>query len=392
MSFKRLATLSALAITAVNAANFRRVTCPDGNIASHAACCPFFSLRDDLQNNLFQNQCGEDVHEAVRLTFHDAITFSEQLKREGKFAGGGADGSVLVFPTVEANFPANLGISDSIDNLVQFLKNHTDVSAADMVQFAGAVGLTNCPGAPQIQFLAGRPNATAPGPIGLIPQPQDDVTSILARFADGGGFTPDEVIALLSSHTIARADHVDPTLDAAPFDSTPFTFDTQIFLEVLLKGVGFPGLGNNTGEVSSPLPKTDDEDVGELRLQSDFALARDPRTACTWQGFVNEQEKMMSAFKAAMAKLAVVAQDVSKLVDCTDVLPPATPPTGKPATFPATKSRADVQQACLIEPFPHLTTDPGAVETLIPHCPDGSMDDCDPIQFTLSGQMEDDDS
>ncbi|GJJ15801.1 hypothetical protein Clacol_010079 [Clathrus columnatus] len=392
MSFRSLATLSALAITAVNAANFRRVTCPDGNIASHAACCPFFSLRDDLQANLFQGQCGEDVHEVVRLTFHDAITFSEQLQREGQFAGGGADGSVLVFPTVEANFPANLGISDSIDNLVQFLKNHTDVSAADMVQFAGAVGLTNCPGAPQIQFLAGRPNATAPGPIGLIPEPQDNVTSILARFADGGGFTPDEVIALLSSHTIARADHVDPTLDAAPFDSTPFTFDTQIFLEVLLKGVGFPGAdGANVGEVESPLPLTSGTDVGELRLQSDFALARDPRTACIWQGFVNEQEKMMAAFKAAMAKLAVVAQDVNSLVDCTDVLPPPLPPKAKPATFPATKTRADIQQACLASPFPNLATDPGAVETLIPHCQDGDME-CATVQFTLSGEMEGDDS
>lgn len=172
-----------------------------------------------------------------------------QLQQEGQFAGGGADGSVLVFPTVEANFPANLGISDGIDALLPFLAKHNTISAADLVQFGGAVGLTNCPGAPQIQFLAGRPNATAPGPIGLIPQPQDSVDSIIARFADGGGFTTDEIVALLASHSIARADHVDPTLDAAPFDTTPFTFDTQFFLETLLEGVGFPGTNNNTGEV-----------------------------------------------------------------------------------------------------------------------------------------------
>jgi hypothetical protein len=31
----------------------RRVTCPDGvNTAMNAACCEFFSLRDDLQANL----------------------------------------------------------------------------------------------------------------------------------------------------------------------------------------------------------------------------------------------------------------------------------------------------------------------------------------------------
>ena len=55
-------------------------------------------------------------------------------------------------------------------------------------------------------------------------------------------------------------------------------------LQTLLKGVAFPGTGNDTGphdgEVLSPLP-------GEVRLQSDFELARDPRTACEWQSFVS---------------------------------------------------------------------------------------------------------
>ncbi|GJJ15781.1 hypothetical protein Clacol_010059 [Clathrus columnatus] len=244
--------------TAVYAANFRRVACPDGNMATNAACCPFLALKDDLQANLFKGQCGEDVHEVVRLTF------------------------------------------------------------------------------------TGRPNATAPAPDGLVPQPQDSATSILVRFADAG-FAPSKVIALLAAHSIGRADHVDPTLDAAPFDTTPFTFDTQFFLEVLLQGVGFPGTDNNI----------------------------DPITACTWQGFVNNQKHMSNSFVAAMAKLAVTGQGTRRLIDCSEVLPPPTPPVNKPATFPATKSRQDVQQACLGVPFPHLSTDHGAQETIIPHCPGG---------------------
>ncbi len=85
-------------------------------------------------------------------------------------------------------------------------------------------------------------------------------------------------------HSIAAADEVDPTIPGTPFDSTPGTFDTQIFVEVLLKGTLFPGFvlfvcisdyillcrcstGPNQGEVESPLR-------GEMRLQSDFALAR----------------------------------------------------------------------------------------------------------------------
>ncbi|KIJ46873.1 class II peroxidase [Sphaerobolus stellatus SS14] len=372
MAFKTLAAFATLATLVQAMPATQLVTCPDGNKASNAACCPFFALRDDLQANLFDNQCGEDAHEVVRLTFHDAIAISSSLKGQGKPAGGGADGSMLVFPDVEPNFSANNGISDSVDALLPFLATHP-VTAGDLIQFAGAVALTNCPGAPKLEFLAGRPNATAPAPDGLIPEPQDAVEKIFSRFSDGGGFTPDEIIALLASHTIARADHVDPTLDAAPFDSTPFTFDTQIFVEVLLKGIGFPGTGNNTGEVESPLPTTFEKDVGELRLQSDFALARHPTTACTWQGFVNEQEKMANAFKLAMAKLAVNGQDTRHFVDCSEVIPTPLPAVKKPATFPATKTRADIQQACFASPFPNLASDAGATETLIPHCPDGTM-------------------
>ena len=84
---------------------------------------------------------------------------------------------------------------------------------------------------------------------------------------------------ILSSHTVAAADHVDPSIPGTPFDSTPEEFDTQFFIETQLRGTLFPGTGGNQGEVESPLR-------GELRLQSDSELARDSRTACEWQSFV----------------------------------------------------------------------------------------------------------
>ena len=142
-----------------------------------------------------------------------------------------------------------------------------------------------------------------------------------------------------------------------PWEQTPFTFDTQIFLEVLLKGVGFPGGDNNTGEVSSPLPVGNGTDVGELRLQSDFGLAHDPRTACFWQGFVDKQEFMAQSFKAAMAKLAVLGHNPDDLVDCSAVVPKPKAGNGKPATFPATKGPQDLELSCTTERFPTLTTE-----------------------------------
>ncbi|KAF8508569.1 heme peroxidase [Gautieria morchelliformis] len=159
---------------------------------------------------------------------------------------------MLIFSNVEPNFHANLGISDSVE-LTPFLHNHTQVSAGDLIQFAAA------------------------------------------------------------SNFIARSAHVDPSTKAVPFDSTPFTIDTQVFLELFLKGTGFPGTQNNTGEALTPLPL-------EMRLQSDFLIAREPRTACTWQGFVNEQEKMSNAFKDVIAKLAVIGQNPYQLVDCSEVI------------------------------------------------------------------------
>ena len=103
-------------------------------------------------------------------------------------------------------------------------------------------------------------------------------------------------------------------------------------MEVLLKGTGFPGSAGNVGEVESPLPQGSGDNVGELRLQSDFLIARDPRTACTWQAQINKQEQMAANFQAAMKKLAIIGHDRAALVDCSEVIPATVAKVTKPAT------------------------------------------------------------
>ena len=73
---------------------------------------------------------------------------------------------------------------------------------------------------------------------------------------------------------------------------------------------------------------------------------------------------MMSNFKSAMAKLAVVGHNPNTLVDCSEVIP--VPPAAKVqvANFPAGKSRADVQAACAATPFPTLKTAPGPATSI----------------------------
>ncbi|KAL5522560.1 hypothetical protein ACEPAG_8577 [Sanghuangporus baumii] len=367
MVFKLSVAFVALASLA-SAATLHSAPCPNSkNTAINPACCVFYDLADELQTNKFDSECGEDAHEALRLTFHDAIGFSQS----GKLKGGGADGSIMLFNNTELQNHANDGVEDAINNLAPLL--HTfKVTAGDLIQFAGAVAVSNCPGAPRLEFLAGRPNATFPAETGTVPLPQDPVDKILARMADAG-LSPEDTVNLLASHSVARSDTLVPGHEAVPFDTTPFTFDSQVFLEVLLKGTGVPfGVNNTDGaEVNSPLP-----DEGEMRLQSDFAIARDPVTACFWQDMINNQNKMANAFKTSMSKMAIIGHDRGKLIDCSEAIPQPKPAVKKPTTFPATKSIKDVEQVCQ-KPFPVLATDPGK-QTLIPACVDGdtNLNDC----------------
>lgn len=233
-----------------------------------------------------------------------------------------------------------------------------NVTAGDLIQFAGAVAVSNCPGAPKLEFFAGRPNATIPAEIGTVPQPQDNVNDILARMADAG-LSANDTVNLLASHSVARSDTLvvnltdNTPIEAVPFDTTPFTFDSQVFLEVLLKGTTVPFGFNNTdgAEVDSGLA-----DENEMRLQSDSAIARLPETACFWQNMIDNQNYMMQAFADAMAKMAVIGHDKSTLIDCSEAVPDPQPPVNKATTYPAQKSFADIEQVCP-SPFPSLATD-----------------------------------
>ena len=84
------------------------------------------------------------------------------------------------------------------------------------IQFAGALSLTVCPGAPKVKFSIGRPPPIAPAPNFIIPQPVNTTDELLAAFA-AVGFSPQELIALLSSHSVAGADDFSPPLQGYAF-------------------------------------------------------------------------------------------------------------------------------------------------------------------------------
>ncbi|KAJ7131840.1 heme peroxidase [Mycena crocata] len=335
-------TFFALALTVLSVPT-KHATCSKGRTSAHKECCVWFDVLDDIQDNLFDGgTCNEEVHE---LTFHDAIGLSPKLFLQLKFGYG----SIMHHSAIETAYAANNGI-DEIIELQRPIAIAHKVSFGDFIQFAGAVGISNCPGAPSLEFMAGRFNFSFASPDGLVPEPSDPVDKIVSRFADAG-FSAPEIVDLLVSHTVAAQDHVDPTIPGSPFDSTPAEFDSQFFIETLLTGTAFPGNGSNTGEVESPLG-------GEFRLQSDFAISQDARMACEWQSFVTDHEAMTRKFRAAMSKLATLGQIRALLTDCSDVIPVA-PPLAKTPSLPAGKSISDIQAACQATPFPTLTADPG---------------------------------
>ncbi|KAJ7692372.1 manganese peroxidase isozyme precursor [Mycena rosella] len=325
------------------AALTHRVVCPDGNTVSNEACCALFPVLEDIQTSMFADEdCSDAAHTALRVAFHDAIGFSNS----NPSMGTGADGSIFIFAETELDFDANLGIADAFNLEAPFIAKH-NISVADFIQFSAAVSLTKCPGILRPTFMFGRVDATFPAPDGTVPEPfhvdvlkssQKTVDDILARMGDAG-LTPAEVVALLASHSIAGADDVDPSLSGLPFDSTPSVFDTQFFVETQLRGTLFPGTGGNQGEVESAV-------AGVLRLQSDANLARDSATArlSGWQANVNNQALMASSFQQAFAKMQVLGQDVSKMVDCSEVIlvPPILSASAAKAFSPPGLTHKDV--------------------------------------------------
>ncbi|KAI0368410.1 manganese peroxidase 1 precursor [Pilatotrama ljubarskyi] len=330
----------------------RRVACPDGkNTATNAACCPIFAIRDDIQRRLFDNgQCNEEARESLRLTFHDAIAISPTL------GGGGADGSIALFSEVETKYSPNIGLDEIVAEQRSVHEAHKhQISMADFIMLAGAIGTSNCPGAPRLDFHLGRKDATSPAPDGLVPEPFHDADTIFARMADAsnGTFTPKLTVWLLASHTIASASHVDPSTPGAPLDSTPGTWDTQFFIETQLRGTTWTGQTNHLGEAETPLK-------GEMRLQSDHDIARDSRSACEWQSFVGNQAKAQNTFTTVFRELSMLGQDPNGLTDCSEVMPtPQGLPSSSHAHFPAGLNNQDIEQACAETPFPTLPTDPG---------------------------------
>jgi len=104
----------------------------------------------------------------------------------------------------------------------------------------------------------------------------------------------------------------------------------------------------------------------EIRVASDGAIARDPRTSCYWQGYVGNEHKMSTDFGGAMFKLSLIGQQkyLGGMYDCSGALPKAVPRDfGKVIKYPGGYGIQDVERKCFL-PFPKLGSDPGVAPVI----------------------------
>ena len=109
---------------------------------------------------------------------------------------GGLDGTIM-FETERAE-----NIGSAFNNSLSFCSNfHTTRSSiADLIALGAYSAVRNCNG-PRIPIRVGRVDATEAGPEG-VPEPQDDINSIVAQFTSMGFNNQDMIQMIYCGHSM----------------------------------------------------------------------------------------------------------------------------------------------------------------------------------------------
>ncbi|PIA82429.1 putative fungistatic metabolite [Cercospora beticola] len=273
--------------------------------------CPEFwkAVVSDLASGMRDaGLCNNISRAAIRYAFHDSATFSNKLPFYPP-AAGGADGSLLL-STAEINRIDSEGLHDYHNFITAKFSTYKaagyQISAADLIQVAGSVGVLACPGGRVGRMLVGRTDTTTAAPDGLLPQafgPGSDHDTLFQLFVDKG-FTARDLAALLGAHSTSIANFQQrfgmPANTAQ--DTTPGEWDVLYYNQTY-----FPVSGMG-------------------RFDSDINLARNEnRTAVGFQfrSFVGRPAQWGASFASAWQALTLlgVPQSVrNNMQDCTVVV------------------------------------------------------------------------
>ena len=217
--------------------------------------------------------------EWIRTAFHDFVTGNTYTYQ------GGLDASI----GYELDRAENVGtaFNDALINFGYYF--NLRVSMSDLIAIGTVLAAGHCGGTP-VPLKGGRIDATQAGPLG-VPQPQEDLNTVLQRFSNVQ-FNKDDVIALTAcGHTMGgvrkkdfpTVNNIQGTLDGTDqrgaFDSSVDKFDTNVASE-FVQGTGLKG---------GPLVTTSNATMAnDLRLYTSDNNATITRMASS-QGYFNSQ-------------------------------------------------------------------------------------------------------
>ncbi|KAK7943907.1 peroxidase [Apiospora aurea] len=249
---------------------------PSNVAPRHHSDCPsvWGKVAKDLKKTLVGNdgRLNDNGRASVRVPFHDCFPAA-------------CDGSIILANEC-TDRPEN-GQMIPICGILGQKANDYKVGVADIIQLAGALSI-RAAGGPSIGFLAGRQDSSTANPAGQMPDQNDPADKVIGAFR-AKGFSPNELVALLGAHTVAK-NRAGQALDAS--DSR---FDNVFYSET----------------TNGRAPAT---------LNSDRAVSNATDTGRTWSNFARSSDGWLSTFIPAMQKMVTTGNDAGSLTDCSSVI------------------------------------------------------------------------
>ncbi|WYZ45871.1 hypothetical protein EsH8_IX_000096 [Colletotrichum jinshuiense] len=252
-------------------------------------------------NSLFLDgaKCNALARGAIRAIFHDCGSWDESQGQSG-----GCDGSLIVgvSPDVELDRIENRGLQN-IAGALKDLAGRYNVTAADMIVFAGNAAIFLCPGGPKVRTYIGRADNTNSAKAGGLPSPFDTPENLLALFK-AKGFDPEALAALLGAHSTSTQNFVNASQAGASQDSTPGELDVSYYKQ------------------THDFATTGTAPPGVFVFPSDSSISTsEANSVGRWfQGFIGDQDKWSKSFKKSMDRMSLFGNDKGSMSDCTDVI------------------------------------------------------------------------
>ncbi|KAF2645879.1 heme peroxidase [Massarina eburnea CBS 473.64] len=244
-------------------------------IQKRQSSCPsvWTEVATDLQSSFVSDgTCTDAARQAIRLSFHDCFP-------------GSCDGSIIT-----ANECTDRGENSQMTEICGTLGEKStsfNVSNADLIQFAAAIGIASCDGGFTTSFYAGRTDTDTANPTGQMPGANINATALVSLFTSKG-FTKTELVALSGAHTIGKQ------LNGSAMDTSVGKFDSGFYKSV--------------------------SDGSANPINADKYMSNSSDTKTEWNSVGASQTSFQDAFVPAMEKMSLMGWDKADLTDCSDII------------------------------------------------------------------------